>query len=67
MLLSSSTLHTHHKFDLDLYSHRVPFVISWPIYIYILGQDDVSCARILAPPCCPYEFSSLNELYGGNL
>ena len=31
MLSRGSTLHTHHKFDFDLYSHRVPFVISWPI------------------------------------
>ena len=37
MLLRGSTLRTHHKFDFDLYSHRVPFVISWPIcVIYVL-------------------------------
>ena len=34
MLLSGSTLQTHYKFDFDLYSYRVPFVISWPIYLY---------------------------------
>ena len=36
MLLSGSTLLTHHKFDFDSYSHRVPFVISWPICIKTL-------------------------------
>ena len=33
-----STLQTHHKFDYDLYSHRVPFVKSWPICINLYNN-----------------------------
>ena len=30
---------------------------------YISGQDDVWRAKMVAPPCYPFEFSPLNELY----
>ena len=39
MLLSGSTLQKHYKFDFDLYSNRVSFVISWPIlFIQLLHR-----------------------------
>ena len=31
------------------------------------GQDDVLRARMVAPPCYPFELSPLNELYRGKL
>ena len=42
MLLSGCTLQTHHTFDFDLYSHRVPFVI-----LYILKYSAVPLKHCL--------------------
>ena len=35
MLLRDSTLQRHHELDFDEHNHKVPFVISWLIYMYI--------------------------------
>ena len=31
--------------------------------IHISGQNSVSLERMVAPPCCPFKHSPLNELY----
>ena len=36
-LIRDSYLQKHHWLDIDLHNHKVPFVISWPIYIF--GQS----------------------------
>ena len=36
-------------------------------YTYISGQEAVSRARMVAPPCCPFELSPLNLLKSGKL
>ena len=44
MLLRDNTLQRHHELDFDEHNHKVPFVISWPIYVTsheILGQNEV--------------------------
>ena len=33
MFLSDGTLKRQHELDFDEHSHKVPFVIAWPIYI----------------------------------
>ena len=35
MPLSDFTLQRHHELDFDEHNHKVPFVVSWPIYMYI--------------------------------
>ena len=34
-ILRDSTLQRHHELNFDVHNHKVPFVISWPIYMYI--------------------------------
>ena len=35
IFLSNSTLQRQHNLDFDLYNLKVPFVISWPIWISV--------------------------------
>ena len=49
----------------SIYPSRCFDDINW--YTYISGQDGVSHSRLVAPSCCPFELSPLNELYRGKL
>ena len=41
-----------------------PFEIFYDIkYKYVSGQDGVSRACMVAPLCCPFELSPLNQFY----
>ena len=34
MLLRDNTLQRQHNLDIDCHNHKVPFVVSWPIFMW---------------------------------